>query len=482
MKKLLIMLVLLMCAGMVHASAMSDVPTDHWAYDAVQSLVARGYMAGFPDGEFKGNKVITRYEFAKAIVAIADDMTAKIAAASKTSEPASTPAPEVTKTDIDRIERLINEFKNEVSAKLGTDDKGVSDLVNELSTKFDAMQDEIAKLKSTVEAHDAILTDPEGAFETAKSDISTLKKVKVSGFIQARWTGSQGGLHGGTAASPTDPKGSNQYSIRRSRVKVTADPTDKTELVLQTDLGGNSVTLKDAYIQHKLNDSLTLTLGQMNVPFGYQITESDTAREMPERCMMISAFFNGERDRGATLTGNVNGINWVFGSFNGSGANVNDTNRQTDVMGRLSRSLGNLELGASGYWGNGYNAGKNPGRKNRYGIDARYYMHGLTFKSEYLWAKNTESAQVRGFDETINGGYAQLAYNLRNDLVLVGNYDRMSKDVASVLDYGLREAYNVGLIKYLDDKTKIKFFYQFNKEEQNTVRNNNYIVELISAF
>jgi phosphate-selective porin len=240
--------------------------------------------------------------------------------------------------------------------------------------------------------------------------------------------------------------------------------------------------LKDAYIAYKLNDLTTLTMGQTKIPFGHQVVESSSVREMPERSMMSGIFFPGERDRGAVLNGTFKGYNWYFGSFNGAGANANDSNRQTDVVGRLTTSLGDLELGASGYLGNGYNVGKNAGRKNRYGGDLRYYLHGVTLKAEYIWAENTELAQVRSFDKIINGGYAQLAYNVLPNVTLVGNYERMSQDVTSIIDYGLRESYNVGLIKWMDDKTRIKFFYQFNKEEINTVRNNSYIVEMISTF
>lgn len=42
----------------------SDVPPDHWAYDAVRELTEKGYMDGYVDGTFKGRKVITRYELA----------------------------------------------------------------------------------------------------------------------------------------------------------------------------------------------------------------------------------------------------------------------------------------------------------------------------------------------------------------------------------------------------------------------------------
>ena len=45
----------------------SDVPTDHWAYDAVSQLAADGVIEGYGDTTFRGNQNITRYEMAQMI-------------------------------------------------------------------------------------------------------------------------------------------------------------------------------------------------------------------------------------------------------------------------------------------------------------------------------------------------------------------------------------------------------------------------------
>ena len=44
-----------------------DVSKDHWAYSYVKSLADRGLLEGYPDGEFKGDRSMTRYEFAAII-------------------------------------------------------------------------------------------------------------------------------------------------------------------------------------------------------------------------------------------------------------------------------------------------------------------------------------------------------------------------------------------------------------------------------
>ncbi len=45
----------------------SDVPADHWAYDAVSQLAADGVIEGYGDDTFKGDKNITRYEMAQMV-------------------------------------------------------------------------------------------------------------------------------------------------------------------------------------------------------------------------------------------------------------------------------------------------------------------------------------------------------------------------------------------------------------------------------
>ena len=45
----------------------SDVPADSWAYDAVTTLAADGVIDGYPDGTYKGQNTMTRYEMAQIV-------------------------------------------------------------------------------------------------------------------------------------------------------------------------------------------------------------------------------------------------------------------------------------------------------------------------------------------------------------------------------------------------------------------------------
>ena len=49
------------------ANLFSDVPAGHWAYDSVNKLATAGVIDGYADGAFGGDKLMTRYEIAKAM-------------------------------------------------------------------------------------------------------------------------------------------------------------------------------------------------------------------------------------------------------------------------------------------------------------------------------------------------------------------------------------------------------------------------------
>ncbi|NLO04633.1 MAG: S-layer homology domain-containing protein, partial [candidate division WS1 bacterium] len=70
MKKTLLivaMALLIAVPSFAQTSPADTVPFEHWAYDAVQQLVDAGIIIGYPDGTFRGDRAMTRYEFAMAI-------------------------------------------------------------------------------------------------------------------------------------------------------------------------------------------------------------------------------------------------------------------------------------------------------------------------------------------------------------------------------------------------------------------------------
>ncbi len=112
---------LLALVAPVFAQPFADVPTDHWAYDAIAELAAKGLVEGYPDGTFKGDRALTRYEMAMIVARLLARIEA--VAAQIPGPPPPPPAPEVRKADIDAlrssidtINRLVREFQTDLQA------------------------------------------------------------------------------------------------------------------------------------------------------------------------------------------------------------------------------------------------------------------------------------------------------------------------------------------------------------------------------
>ena len=78
------------------ANPFSDVPMNHWAYDAVEELASKGVLEGYPNGTFKGNRAMTRYEIATMVARM---MNAGL-----------------TGADLEKLKALVVEFQPELEA------------------------------------------------------------------------------------------------------------------------------------------------------------------------------------------------------------------------------------------------------------------------------------------------------------------------------------------------------------------------------
>jgi hypothetical protein len=92
-------------------SQLSDVQPTDWAFQALQSLVERyGCIAGYPDGTYKGNRAMTRYEFAAGVNACLDRVNELIAAGTTGL---------ATKEDLATLQKLQEEFAAELATIRG---------------------------------------------------------------------------------------------------------------------------------------------------------------------------------------------------------------------------------------------------------------------------------------------------------------------------------------------------------------------------
>ena len=156
---LVVLLALPACAQLNPAQT---VPFDHWAYDAVQQLVDMGIIIGYPDGTFRGNRAMTRYEFAMALSRMLDAVEAMIPAATRggvgPQGPAGPSGPAgaagaagargadgasggAGEIDYDQVRAIVNELTKEFSDELA-----------DLQRDLDYLQDDVWDLGDRVTA------------------------------------------------------------------------------------------------------------------------------------------------------------------------------------------------------------------------------------------------------------------------------------------------------------------------------------------
>lgn len=90
-----------------NVSQLRDVSPGDWAFEALRSLVERyGCIAGYPDGTYRGNRALSRYEFAAGLNACLNQVERLI----QTST-----ADFVRKSDLETLQRLVSEFRTELT-------------------------------------------------------------------------------------------------------------------------------------------------------------------------------------------------------------------------------------------------------------------------------------------------------------------------------------------------------------------------------
>jgi hypothetical protein len=98
-------------AQITSITQLSDVQPTDWAYQALQSLVERyGCIVGYPDSTFRGQRALTRFEFAAGVNACLDRISELLAAST---------ADLATKEDLATLQRLQEEFAAELAALRG---------------------------------------------------------------------------------------------------------------------------------------------------------------------------------------------------------------------------------------------------------------------------------------------------------------------------------------------------------------------------
>jgi hypothetical protein len=236
-----------------------------------------------------------------------------------------------------------------------------------------------------------------------------------------------------------------------------------------------------------------LWIGQMNVPFGYEIERSSAVRELPERSRAENVLFNGERDRGLKLV-----LPWtprfetVVGLLNGGGISdaqfpTTDPTHGKDLVARARYSAGTLDVAASWHRGRALIPVTGPDvqtDRTRFGADAQLYyalpaMGGGSLKGEMYRGVNPNADSMRvliapptaanpvtllapGADPShlatdFLGWYVMAVQNLGEKLQFAARWERWDPNRARANDQFERAS--LGLHWFYDGYTRVTLAY-----------------------
>jgi hypothetical protein len=192
------------------ANPFVDVPMNHWAYDAVSHLAAKGIIQGYPDGTYRGNQPMTRYEMSMLVAR---------ALATVDMEKAS-------KEDVEMLKKLVVEFKDELDA---------------LGVRVDALDERVAVLEEGI-----------GGW-------------KFWGELRfdARWADEGDGAYANSdSQSGYAHNGETEFDLNRYRLWISKQIDDKTTVTMR--LGGSSISWQRYFATIQLPWDSYLMVGQWN--------------------------------------------------------------------------------------------------------------------------------------------------------------------------------------------------------------------------
>lgn len=180
----LVLVLVISCTVQPVLASVTDVPRDHWAYQAVISLVNRGFLATYEDGSFQGTNPVDRYTLAVTVARILDEIEAGRVMGSQ--------------SDIDLLRDLSNEFRTELvqfyadkqlleknvdeTKKLGL---ATEERVNKVVASQAELMETVARLKAD------IMEEASKTAEILKEQRSLIEQTQAAVNVQAESLQSQ---------------------------------------------------------------------------------------------------------------------------------------------------------------------------------------------------------------------------------------------------------------------------------------------------
>ncbi|WP_016949571.1 iron uptake porin [Anabaena sp. PCC 7108] len=280
-------------------SQLSDVQPEDWAFGALQSLVERyGCIAGYPNGTFRGNRAMTRYEFAAGLNACLDRVNELIATATGDL---------LTKQDLATLQKLQEEF----SAELATL-RGRVDAVEARTAELEANQFSTTT-KLSGEAIIAAIGATGGVKGGSDPNIILTNRVRLN--LTTSFTGKDlliTGLQAYNFQGGVDGSGSLQNSLGLSSSLLSASSARTSfepqfpgvDVKTLNSVGANSLELYKLLYIFPVAEKLTLFAG--------------TAAEVSDAFPAITPFY-GEGQESISRFGNLNPVLRISGGTSGTG-------------------------------------------------------------------------------------------------------------------------------------------------------------------
>lgn len=255
------------------------------------------------------------------------------------------------------------------------------------------------------------------------------------------------------------------FSIRRARLVVQGDVSERMSLYLQSDFASavsnqssgerreNFAQLRDAYADlHFANRQVKLRLGQSKVPYGWENLQSSSNRLTLDRAEAANSAVPGERDLGVVAYYTPPAVQKIwdelaadgqklfgsygafgFGLFNGQGTNRTEKNDglMKVALATLPIRLDGLgaafdgqvlELGAQGMLNTIQPELRSGGvsqtafKEKRVNLHAVLYPNPLGFQAEWNWGQGPEwRSQTQSIASApLSGGYVQTMYRIKH--------------------------------------------------------------------
>ncbi len=241
--------------------------------------------------------------------------------------------------------------------------------------------------------------------------------------------------------------------------------------------GSPEELVNDAFIEYYLSDHATVRVGQFIKPFGFDIQQSSGVRESPERAIFAGYFFPGQRDRGISLTGDLDflktgalkNIRYHVGAFNGNRF-FTDNNRQANYLVRVRKMFteANFALGFSAQRGKQILpvgvSGNND--ENLIGFDFQYARGRVGLRGEFvrgntpstLLGLEPEFAPAFSPGSRSSGGHLFTTYRLNRRDNIYARYDAFNNDPGTNRNV---RAFNFGYFRFISESSRLSFDYQF---------------------